>query len=83
MNEKWINYIKDIKRRVAEFNRNNKDKKVPRYNWLDSKVQERIMRLWIECRIYEVDINDHNKLEEMAITTLQEDFLKNNLSNNK
>lgn len=48
----------------------------PSWSWSDSQVQERIMRLGVEAKVFEVDINDINDLESVAIATLRQDFLQ-------
>lgn len=69
MNAKWIEYIKQInlERQKYKWNKYN-------YTFSDSVIQERIMRLWIENRLYEpVWISE---LEQLAIATIREDLIK-------
>lgn len=46
--------------------------------WKDSIVQERIIRLGIEARCFELETSD--ELEQIAIATLIEDFLEDTAS---
>lgn len=72
MNNAGLAYCKSSE---DSFNRcTTKDK--PHYGWSDSCVQERILRLDIEARMYDLDSSDVNALERLAVATLKEDFVK-------
>ena len=77
MNKKWIDFVNKINAEISILCKTHWYD-MPRYNWGDSLVQERIMRLWIEARLFELDTNNNNELETIAIATLREDFIKNN-----
>lgn len=81
MNQKWINYCIAMQ----QFFLKNKDEiekiysnfNLWKFDLNDSKIEERIMRLWIEAKLYELDTRDRWELERVAIATLKEDYIKN------
>lgn len=82
MNNNWVLYISNIEKEFTE--KCNSLKKLdstfekPKFNWSDSKVQERLLRIWNEYRDFDLDIYNPIELEKIAIATLKEDFIKRN-----
>lgn len=52
--------------------------KIPNWTWTHTKIQERILRLSIELEVYDVYIEDTQQVEELAVATLKEDWVKRN-----
>ena len=68
MNTSGHKFINEISERWAHF-----DGPKPRMSWGDSLVQERIVRLGVESKAY--DLSDPNELEQVAVATLREDLM--------
>lgn len=77
MNKCGKEYIDKVNKDISTFLKENSGIIIPKYKFQDSLVQERIMRMGREQRIFELNVNDYNELELMATTTLKEDFIKN------
>lgn len=82
MNQQGIDYLKEIERKRTEYNQKRntlpeteRPPEIPKYQWTDSQVQERCMRLGVEARIFELDPQNTSDMEKIAIATLHEDFL--------
>lgn len=70
MTDEWKQYINDINIR---YNKLPDD--IKKFIYSESEVQERLIRLWQESRVY--DINGYDEQYQMAISTLKEDFINN------
>ena len=67
MNKEGKKWLSSIKRKTCKW-------KKPTMG--DSELQERMQRIGVECRVYNVDTEDQDLVKEVAIATLFEDELK-------
>lgn len=74
MNEAGYKFIKEQSRAIAKWNSENELKYKPP-NWEDSLFQERLMRIGVEARAYEVDSDDLKNLISLTTASLQESWL--------
>ena len=74
MNTKGIEYTNDVNTRFSELYKKAKENNepLPRTTFSQSEITERIMRLGIEAKVYELTPDEY---EDMARTTLKEDQL--------
>lgn len=77
MNSKGFEYLKEINNKLKEFRKDHPDAIIPAHHWQDSLVQERIMRLGREVRCFEINAGNTNELEQIAVATINEDFINN------
>ena len=73
MNDKGKLFIKDMEKKLKDFNSISKTKFI-KPKWGDSILQERIMRIGREAKFYELDVNDPNELQSIAVATLINDL---------
>ena len=71
MNTQGFQYLENISKQKSKLK--GKGVTFPQYQWSDSLVQERIMRLGRENRDFEIG-DDSNTLERVAIASLDEDI---------
>lgn len=75
MTDEGYKFIKTQSRLIKEYNSTHEIKyKQP--TWEDSLFQERLMRIGVEARLYEVDRYDLTNLMSLTIASLQQSFLK-------
>ena len=75
MNKAGLDYCAEQNRKYNQFRKElqKNNASIPKAVFSRSSIIERVMRLGIEARIYDLTEND---LEEVAIASLKEDFLK-------
>lgn len=69
MNIAGQQYIRSIWQSFKDLSQDIRD----RFTYDDNILMERLMRLWIESRIYELNTDEEHR--QIALATLKEDFL--------
>lgn len=72
MNSKGLEYCKEIERRFNQIKFDAHRNPRPTWSWADSNVQERLMRLGVEARLYGLDLSDTESAERLTVATLTE-----------
>jgi hypothetical protein len=79
MNKRGFEFVQEMNNKIKEYNSDRVKKGLDTFkkpSWSDRKVQERIMRIGNEARAFEIAVGDNKSLEEVAIATIINDFIK-------
>lgn len=79
MNSYGKTYVSEVNRKFSLHKKtmltSNPKWVVPHWTWVSGPVQERLMRIGVEIKDFDIDPWDVDELEVVAIASVKEDYL--------